>query len=55
MKKAYLKPNMEVTRVRQAQMLCSSTVIKPGDPNKPAGVRRRGGYDWGEEDLDEEE
>jgi len=55
MKKIYLKPAMNVVKIRQTQMICSSTVINPGDPNKPAGARRRGRYDWDEEDWDEEE
>jgi hypothetical protein len=34
-------------------MLCSSTVINPGDPNVPAGARELGG--WGSWDDDEED
>lgn len=39
MKKVYLKPAIEILEEELAQMLCSSTVINPDDPNKPAGAR----------------
>ena len=45
MKKAYLKPTMEVMLVQQSQMLCSSTMIIPGENNRPAGARKFGGWD----------
>ena len=45
MKKAYLKPCMEVMTEELAQMLCSSTVINPGGPNMPAGAREFDGWD----------
>ena len=51
MNKAYLKPTMKVMEVEQAQMLCSSTVINPGENNKPAGVKSSGNWDiWDDED-----
>ncbi len=50
MKKAYLKPNMELVEEELAQILCISTVIEPDKPNKPAGVRE---FDW--DDWDDEE
>ena len=54
-KKAYLKPTMKVMEVEQAQMLCSSTVINPGENNKPAGVKSSGDWDiWDEESWVEE-
>ena len=67
MKKAYLKPCMEVMTEESAQMLCSSTVINPGEPNKPAGAREFDGWDdpmsrrrrnrnvWEDEEVLEEE
>lgn len=55
MRKAYLKPNMNVLKIRQMQMICGSPdVINPGEPNMPAGTRL-GGYDWDEEDWDDEQ
>ena len=55
MRKAYLKPNINVLKIRQMQMICGSPdVINPGADNRPAGTRR-GGYDWDEEDWDEED
>ena len=55
MRKAYLKPAMNVLKIRQMQMICESPdAINPGEPNMPAGSRR-GGYDWDEEDWDEED
>ena len=36
---------MEVMTEEPAQMLCSSTVINPGEPNKPAGAREFDGWD----------
>ena len=54
MKKAYLKPCMEVMTEELAQMLCSSTVINPGEPNKPAGARESGWGIWDDEDDEED-
>ena len=55
MRKAYLKPAMNVLKIRQMQMICGSPdVINPGADNRPAGDRR-GGYDWDEEDWDDEQ
>jgi hypothetical protein len=45
MKKVYLKPAIEILEEELTQMLCSSTVINPDDPNKPAGAREFGGGD----------
>jgi hypothetical protein len=53
MKKKYLKPNMDVMEEELAQILCSSTVINPGDPNKPAGAREFGDYGWGDHGEEE--
>ena len=53
MKKAYLKPCMEVMEEEPAQMLCSSTVINPGEPNVPAGVRDSGWGLW-DDNVEEE-
>ena len=54
MKKAYLKPYMEVMTEEPAQMLCYSTVINPGEPNKPAGARESGWGIWDDEDDEED-
>ena len=54
MKKAYLQPTMEVMEGELAQMLCSSTVINPGEPNKPAGARESGWNFWDDEDYEED-
>ena len=54
MKKAYLKPCMEVMTEEPDQMLCYSTVINPGEPNKPAGVRESGWGIWDDEDDEED-
>ena len=54
MKKAYLKPCMEVMTEEPAQMLCYSTVINPGEPNKPAGARESGWNFWDDEDYEED-
>ena len=35
---------MLVVRVKQSQIICTS-VINPGEPNVPAGVRGFGGWD----------
>ena len=53
MKKAYLKPCMEVMTKEPAQMLCYSTVINPGKPNKPAGAREFDGWDDEEDNPSE--
>ena len=50
MKKVYLKPAIEILEEELAQMLCSSTVINPGEPNKPAGSRDSGWGLWGDAD-----
>ena len=51
MKKAYLKPCMEVMTEEPDQMLCYSTVINPGENNKPAGARDSGGWGiWDDEE-----
>jgi hypothetical protein len=50
MKKTYLKPCMEVMTEEPAQMLCASTVINPGEPNKPAGARDSGWGLWDDDD-----
>ena len=52
MKKAYLKPCMEVMTEEPDQMLCYSTVINPGEPNKPAGARESGWDIWDDEEED---
>jgi hypothetical protein len=54
MKKAYLQPTMEVMEGELAQMLCSSTVINPGEPNKPAGARDSGGWGFWDDNVEEE-
>ena len=54
MKKAYLKPCMEVMTEEPDQMLCYSTVINPGEPNKPAGARESGWGIWDDEDDEED-
>ena len=54
MKKAYLKPAIEILEEEPAQMLCSSTVINPGEPNKPAGARESGRDFWDDEDDEED-
>ena len=48
MKKVYLKPAIEILEEELTQMLCSSTVINPGEPNKPAGARESGWDFWDE-------
>jgi hypothetical protein len=45
MKKVYLKPAIEILEEELTQMLCSSTVINPGEPNVPAGARESGVWD----------
>ena len=50
MKKVYLKPAIEILEEELAQMLCSSTVINPGEPNKPAGARDSGWGLWDDAD-----
>ena len=50
MKKVYLKPAIEILEEELTQMLCSSTVIKPGDPNVPAGSRDSGWGLWDDDD-----
>ncbi len=54
MKNAYLQPTMEVMEGELAQMLCSSTVINPGEPNKPAGARESGWNFWDDEEDEED-
>jgi len=53
MKKVYLKPAIEIMEEEPAQMLCSSTVINPGEPNKPAGARESGWGLW-DDNVEEE-
>ncbi len=50
MKKVYLKPAIEILEEEPAQMLCTSTVINPGKPNKPAGARKFGWDLWDDEE-----
>lgn len=50
MKKVYLKPAIEILEEELTQMLCSSTVINPGEPNKPAGARDSGWGLWDDEE-----
>lgn len=50
MKKVYLKPAIEISEEELTQMLCSSTVINPGEPNKPAGARESGWDLWDDEE-----
>ncbi|UKK48577.1 hypothetical protein L6475_01025 [Prevotella sp. E9-3] len=50
MKKVYLKPAIELLEEELTQMLCSSTVINPGEPNKPAGARESGWDLWDDEE-----
>jgi hypothetical protein len=50
MKKVYLKPAIEILEEELTQMLCSSTVINPGEPNKPAGARESGWDLWDDEE-----
>ena len=45
MKKVYLKPAIEILEEELTQMLCSSTVINPGENNVPAGARESGVWD----------
>ena len=52
MKKTYLKPCMKVMTEEPDQMLCYSTVINPGEPNKPAGARESGWDIWDDEEED---
>ena len=53
MKKVYLKPAIEIFEEEPAQMLCTSTVINPGEPNVPAGVRGSG-WDFWDDNVEEE-
>ena len=50
MKKVYLKPAIEILEEELTQMLCSSTVINPGEPNVPAGARDSGWGLWDDEE-----
>ena len=50
MKKVYLKPAIEILEEEPAQMLCTSTVINPGEPNVPAGARDFGWGLWDDEE-----
>jgi hypothetical protein len=50
MKKVYLKPAIKILEEELTQMLCSSTVINPGEPNKPAGARESGWDLWDDEE-----
>jgi len=53
MKKVYLKPAIEILEEELTQTLCSSTVINPGEPNKPAGARESG-WDFWDDNVEEE-
>ena len=53
MKKVYLKPAIEILEEEPDQMLCTSTVINPGKPNVPAGVRGSG-WDFWDDNVEEE-
>ena len=50
MKKVYLKPAIEILEEELTQMLCSSTVINPGENNVPAGARESGWDLWDDEE-----
>ena len=50
MKKTYLKPAIEILEEELTQMLCSSTVINPGEANVPAGARESGWDLWDDEE-----
>ena len=50
MRKAYLKPNIELMEEELAQLLCTSTVIEPGEDNRPAGARESGWNFWDDEE-----
>jgi hypothetical protein len=50
MKKVYLKPAIEILEEELTQMLCSSTVINPGEDNRPAGARDSGWDLWDDAD-----
>ena len=56
MKKTYVKPTMFVAQLRQQHIICNSEVdvIPPGQPNQPAGARRRGHDVWDEEEEEED-
>ena len=58
MRRAYMKPALQVIRIQQRHIICGSgwDVIGPGQPNQPAGSRRRSVWDewddcdeWGDE------
>ena len=55
MKRAYMRPAMQVAGIEQQHIICDSgwETIGPGQPNQPAGARRRGCKDW--DDWDDEE
>lgn len=55
MKNKYIKPAMQMMALQETPIICTSDwdVINPGQPNKPAGGRKRRG--WEEEDFDEED
>jgi len=47
---------MQVVRIQQQHIICNSEVdvIPPGQPNQPAGARRRGHDVWDEEEEEED-
>ena len=47
---------MFVAQLRQQRIICNSEVdvIPPGQPNQPAGARRRGHDVWDEEEEEED-
>ncbi len=56
MKRAYMKPALQVVKIQQSHIICVSDwdTMHPGQPNQPAGARRRGGWD-AEDDWDAED
>lgn len=47
MKRAYTKPVVHVVGIQQSHIVCASDwdTMHPGQPNQPAGVKRRGRWD----------
>ena len=56
MKKIYIQPTTIVAEIQQQHIICNSEVdvIPPGQPNQPAGARRRGHDVWDEEEEEED-
>ena len=52
MKKMYITPAVRVEDSDMGDMICTSTVIVPGQPNTPPGARRVNEWDE-EDDFDE--